>query len=493
MKVYNDLQEAFAINRKKQSDLISGTPPKSSTRKYSNEMEEMAQIEYGFKESFESLDSIDGERQPIPWMTYSAIFYLEQLDLSSHNVYEWGCGNSSLFFSSRAKKITSIESNPEWFDYINQRKSDNNQVFLQNSENYAKCIFDEPNPIDLIIIDGDIYRRFECAVYAIEKLAEGGIIVLDNSDWLEHTCSFLRDQGFTQIDFAGPGPINSYMWCTSIFFKNSIKFNSKSGKRPAFLESGMKNIRDFKVNQIQEKKSPSKKNEPAIISDLITKYCGLKRDVLPSDVDIYSSQEGEDILIKRLLKWHYNSVGFYIDVGAHHPVRFSNTFHYYLKGWSGINIEPCPSSLDLFNETRPRDVNLSVGISDQTGELEYFEFKETAFNSFDPNSVEYAKTRTELLKSTNIAVQTLESVLDEHLPDQQTISFLTVDVEGLELKALKSSNWSKYRPHIVCVEALTTSQLELIDQYMTSVAYTRVASTKNSYLYCEDEFWEQVK
>ena len=66
------------------------------------------------------------------------------------------------------------------------------------------------------------------------------------------------------------------------------------------------------------------------------------------------SQEGEDMILRRLFE--KQKTGFYVDVGAHHPKRFSNTFFFYKKGWSGINIDAMPNSMRLFDKIRPRDI-----------------------------------------------------------------------------------------------------------------------------------------
>ncbi|ETD27688.1 hypothetical protein [Helicobacter canis] len=73
------------------------------------------------------------------------------------------------------------------------------------------------------------------------------------------------------------------------------------------------------------------------------------------------SIEGEDRIVRALL-WQKHDKGFYVDVGAHHPFRFSNTYLFYTQGWSGINIDATPGSMKAFNKYRPRDINLEVGV-----------------------------------------------------------------------------------------------------------------------------------
>jgi len=92
------------------------------------------------------------------------------------------------------------------------------------------------------------------------------------------------------------------------------------------------------------------------------------------------SQEGEDIILSRLFNDKKN--GFYVDVGAHHPFRFSNTYKFYEKGWSGINIEPNPEDFHLFSKYRNRDININAGVGSNDGTLTYFMFNEPALNTF---------------------------------------------------------------------------------------------------------------
>jgi hypothetical protein len=74
--------------------------------------------------------------------------------------------------------------------------------------------------------------------------------------------------------------------------------------------------------------------------------------------------------------------GFYVDVGAHHPLRFSNTYLFYKKGWRGINIDATPGSMKLFNKIRPEDTNIESPVSNTHRKMSYYIFDEPALNSF---------------------------------------------------------------------------------------------------------------
>ena len=83
------------------------------------------------------------------------------------------------------------------------------------------------------------------------------------------------------------------------------------------------------------------------------------------------SQEGEDLVLHRLFEGQ--ATGIYVDVGAHHPFRFSNTCLLHTRGWRGINIDATPGSMAQFQRFRPRDVNLELGVAAEPAELEFFE------------------------------------------------------------------------------------------------------------------------
>lgn len=198
------------------------------------------------------------------------------------------------------------------------------------------------------------------------------------------------------------------------------------------------------------------------------------------------SQEGEDMILGRV--FDRQATGFYVDVGAHHPQRFSNTYYFYLRGWRGMNIDPLPGSMAEFNRLRPLDINLELAVANSDKKLVYYQFNEPALNGFSEEiSKQRDGIRGEYFITSTQEIQThrLSEVLEQYLPKDQVIDFMTIDVEGLDLDVLKSNNWLKYRPKVVLVEELHKFTLDKISesltfQFMQSQGYCLYAKTVNT-------------
>ncbi len=166
------------------------------------------------------------------------------------------------------------------------------------------------------------------------------------------------------------------------------------------------------------------------------------------------SQQGEDMILRNIFEGQKK--GFYVDVGAHHPKRFSNTYLFYKMGWRGINIDAMPGGMKAFNKIRPGDVNLEVAISNKKETLTYYVFDEPALNGFskDLSEERIKKGNHQVVAKVDLETSTLEEILDVYLPEGQEIDFLSVDMEGFDLHVLQSNNWEKYRPKFILVESL---------------------------------------
>jgi FkbM family methyltransferase len=170
------------------------------------------------------------------------------------------------------------------------------------------------------------------------------------------------------------------------------------------------------------------------------------------------SQEGEDLLLSRLFE--KETGGFYIDIGAHHPYRFSNTYLFYLKGWTGINIDAMPGSMNAFKKHRANDINLEIPVLEEKSRMTYYQFDEPALNGFsDVLSKERNETtKYKIINEVELEGLPLSEILEKHLPKEIIdIDFMSVDVEGLDLQVLKSNNWDTFRPKVLLVELLNNS------------------------------------
>lgn len=200
-------------------------------------------------------------------------------------------------------------------------------------------------------------------------------------------------------------------------------------------------------------------------------------------------QEGEDLLLERIFGGQKQ--GFYVDVGAHHPLRFSNTYLLYQRGWCGINIDAMPGSMAAFRRLRPRDISIESGVALEDGQLTYYVFREKALNTFDESlAQQYARAGHEVLSQLRIRARPLADLLNEHLPIGQGIDLLSVDIEGLDLDALKSNDWQRFRPRVVVAEELRSASGEKdtsVREFLTDMGYHEFARTYNSVFYIANE------
>jgi len=197
------------------------------------------------------------------------------------------------------------------------------------------------------------------------------------------------------------------------------------------------------------------------------------------------AQEGEDLVLLSFYEGKKGYKGFYVDVGAHHPYRISNTMAFYKKGWKGINIEPNPGAMKWFNIFRRRDINLNMGVAATEGTLTYYRFNAPELNGFSRELSEARNQNTphRIIGTVQVPVRRLDALLDEHLEVGQTIDFFSIDVEGFDLEVLQSNDWARYRPLYVLVEDLSQTDRVFdtpISDFLNEKGYRMVAKTKRT-------------
>lgn len=162
------------------------------------------------------------------------------------------------------------------------------------------------------------------------------------------------------------------------------------------------------------------------------------------------SQKYEDLYIDGLLG--NKRKGFYVDVGAFDPDRFSNTKRFYLKGWTGINVEPDSGNIGKFYRQRPLDVNLNMGIGAKKGKMFLYKFIPSSLSTLSlKESNNNRKKGFKLIGKEMVDVLPLSAILKKYV-GKNKIDFLSVDTEGLDLTVLRSNDWKKFRPRVICVE-----------------------------------------
>lgn len=180
----------------------------------------------GWFRSYYSKKSVDKNGNPLPWYTYPFLDFLEKRINNSMDVFEYGCGNSTIWYSKKVREVISVEQNEKWFNEINDKKEKNCIILLKKDpKEYREAIKKFDKKFDIIVVDA--IERVECVRNSLEKLKSNGIILFDNSDRKEYEKAYtlLVGEGFKRLDFWGMGPINYYEWCTSVFYKENNCLN----------------------------------------------------------------------------------------------------------------------------------------------------------------------------------------------------------------------------------------------------------------------------
>ena len=164
-----------------------------------------------------------------------------------------------------------------------------------------------------------------------------------------------------------------------------------------------------------------------------------------------------DLIIDYIFK--DKNIGTYVDVGAQHPISNNNTYLLFKRGWNGINIDLDRKNIDLFNLSRPNDINLNYAISDKEGETDFYFYHESSpINTLNKKVKEYQKAKISEIKKINTF--TLNNVFKK-INFDKNIDYLNIDVEGYEDKVLSGFDINKYKPSVVSVEYLDLKMKKL--------------------------------
>jgi hypothetical protein len=182
-------------------------------------------VDIGWFNSYKTKQSINALSKPIPRTTYPFIdFIVERLN-KEITLFEYGSGNSTLFWAERVKEVNSVEHSSEWFKLISDKTAHLKNVEIKYTDaakdSYSDAIKLFSKKYDFIMVDA-IYR-IDCMKASLDYLTKIGVVILDDSEREEYRegIEFIVNNGFRRIDFWGIAPTILFKKCTTIFYRNN--------------------------------------------------------------------------------------------------------------------------------------------------------------------------------------------------------------------------------------------------------------------------------
>jgi len=218
---------------------------------------------------------------------------------------------------------------------------------------------------------------------------------------------------------------------------------------------------------------------------------------LPKGAKISYGQCGEDIIVAGIFSMLQpnKKIGKYIDIGAHHPTLFSNTFIFYKKGWRGINVDPLKDNMRLFQKKRPKDTNICAGIGNISEEKEFFIMDSSTLSTCDASTVEQYRSLGHAVKRIDkVPFMTISDLITRY-GIKNDIDILNVDIEGNELAIIQGFIENGISPHVVICETIpyehysTAKKDTLMIQEITQLGYFLFADTWLNSIFVSNEFW----
>jgi len=172
------------------------------------------------------------------------------------------------------------------------------------------------------------------------------------------------------------------------------------------------------------------------------------------------AQNSEDVILKRI--FGHQTKGFWIDIGANHPLRDSVTKNLYDSGWSGINVEPIPYFFDLLEMHRIRDVNLRCAVGAEKGKISFcLNLRNLDLSHIDQGNGD--DKEDDLYSVIDVPITTINEIFWSSVPPERSVDFLKIDVEGFEVEVLRGCDLKLIKPKLVLVETSTSTRDTVIE------------------------------
>lgn len=188
------------------------------------------------------------------------------------------------------------------------------------------------------------------------------------------------------------------------------------------------------------------------------------------------SQLGEDMIIDFIFTWQLGCpLPSYLDIGANHPSSLSNTYFFYKKGCVGVNVEPDKDLIKHILTERPKDINLNIGIGAVAGVIDFYRMSQSTLNTFSKTTAEEYSTNKQYGCPTVMSIEKVKVIPINKILEKYFISienyFISIDVEGLDLEIVKSIDYERFKPKVICVETLVYTSSGMIQKQKEIIDY----------------------
>ncbi len=210
--------------------------------------------------------------------------------------------------------------------------------------------------------------------------------------------------------------------------------------------------------------------------------------------EIYYSQHGEDFLLEKLFEKEENN-GYYVEVGCIDGKVFSNSLFFEENGWNGMCVEAHPDYIELLNTNRPNSivVHAAAGERDEAF-VEFYANLRGSLSTLEKGkekefAQEFGKWFTGF-EVKQVPMYTLDTIYAQY--DIDKIDFLSLDIEGYEVCALKGMSFKKYKPTVIIVESDSKQQRMAIESILLPIGYHFITSIGMNIIYSLDKSHKEI-
>ena len=186
---------------------------------------------YGFARAAREERPVDADGRPIPLYSYPTLHYLDGLDCSTSDIFEFGAGHSTLWWAERARSVTSAETDDGWARHLRGKLPENTTIVQVAEHDLVRSLRDQEKSFDVIVVDCAA-NRYLAAAAALTVCLHPSSFFSTIARWYPNTADMLRRADLLEIDFAGFKPTQSSTAITSLFLRSAFRPRPRNAMHP---------------------------------------------------------------------------------------------------------------------------------------------------------------------------------------------------------------------------------------------------------------------